>query len=154
MATTNNAETASGTAKHYLGLPIFAIGAVVAALPRWVYFAYECTMGMPMRCYATANAEIAVGAAIFLCGALYFFATSAKVRLFASLAAIVAAAFALLFPTALTGLCGDAHMACHMLTLPALIASSSLLTVFALVGVVLSVRSLLRARDGSRPAGI
>jgi hypothetical protein len=152
--TTTNTEAAQRTAKHYLGLPIFAIGVVVAALPRLVYFAYESTMGMPMRCYATANAEIAVGTAIFLCGALYFFAASAKVRLVASLLAIVAAAFALLFPTALTGLCGDAHMACHLLTLPALIASSSLIALFALVGAALSVRSLLRARGDRRPTGI
>jgi hypothetical protein len=154
MIATNNTETMPKTAKHYLGVPIFAIGVVVAALPRLGYFAYESTAGMPMRCYATANAEIAVGTAIFLCGALYFFAASAKVRLVASLSAIVAAAFALLFPTVLTGLCGDAHMACHMLTLPALVASSALIALFALVGVTLSARSLLRARNDRRPTEI
>jgi hypothetical protein len=151
MITTNNAKALPKSGRNYLGIPIFAIGVIVAVLPRWVYFAYEYMEGMPMRCYATANAEIVVGTAIFLLGALYFFAQSAKLRLAASLLAIVCAALALLFPTALTGLCGDAHMACHLLTLPALIASSSMIALFSLVGVVLSVRSLRRARGG-RPS--
>jgi hypothetical protein len=146
MENTNNAKAAPGIGRNYLGLPIVGVGIVVAVFPRLVYSAYENMAGMPMRCYATANAEIAVGAAVFLCGALYFFAKSAKLRLAASLLAILAAALALLFPTALTGLCGDAHMACHVLTLPALIASSSLIVLFSLAGAALSLRALLRAR--------
>ncbi|MDR2089277.1 MAG: DUF4418 family protein, partial [Clostridiales Family XIII bacterium] len=67
---------------------------------------------------------------------------------------ILSAVFALLFPTALTGLCGDAHMACHTLTLPMLIASSSLIILFSLIGAALSVRTLLRAAGERRAAGL
>ncbi|MDR2089774.1 MAG: DUF4418 family protein, partial [Clostridiales Family XIII bacterium] len=126
MATIQDARPVSKTGRNRLGIPILVIGAAVAVVPRLIYQAFESMDGMIMQCYATANAEIAVGAAIVLFGGLYFFAASAKVRLAASLLAILSAVFALLFPTALTGLCGDAHMACHTLTLPMLIASSSL----------------------------
>jgi hypothetical protein len=145
MATVQNANPLPKTGRNYLGLPVLAIGAVVAIAPRLIYGMFESVHGMPMRCYATANAEIAVGAAIVVFGAIYFFSRSAKGRLAASVLAIVAAVFALLFPTALTGLCGDAHMSCHILTLPMLIASSSLIILFSIVGVVLSARALARA---------
>jgi hypothetical protein len=145
-ATQANTAAVPKTGRNALGIPILAIGFAVAIVPRLVYQTFEGAHGMPMRCYATANAEIAVGAALVVCGALYFFSKSARRRLAASVLAIVAALFALLFPTALTGLCGDAHMACHTLTLPALIASSSLIVLFSVVGLVLSARSLLRER--------
>jgi hypothetical protein len=135
---------------NYLGVPIFAIGIAVALLPQLIYQTYEAADGMPMRCHATANAEIAVGAAIFIFGAMYFFAKSAKLRLAASVMALIAAALALLFPTALTGLCGDAHMPCHTLTLPLLIVCASFIALFSLIGAALSVRTLLRPNGESR----
>jgi hypothetical protein len=136
------------TGGNYLGVPILAIGVVVAVVPRAVYQMFESAHGMPMRCYATANAEIAVGAALVVFGGLYFFSKSARMRLAASVLAIVSAVFALLFPTALTGLCGDAHMACHILTLPALLASGALIVLFSVIGVVLSVRALRADAEG------
>jgi hypothetical protein len=154
MTAIQSEKAASKAGKQYLGVPILAFGAVVAITPRLIYGMLESAHGMPMRCYATANAEIAVGAAIAVFGAIYFFSSSAKGRLAASLLAIVSALFALLFPTALTGLCGDAHMACHTLTLPMLIASSSLIFLFSIIGVVLSVRALLRAGREGRAADL
>ncbi|MDR2295858.1 MAG: DUF4418 family protein [Clostridiales Family XIII bacterium] len=154
MTTTQqDAKAVLKTGGNYLGVPILAIGVVVAVVPRLVYQMFESAHGMPMRCYATANAEIAVGAALVVFGALYFFSRSAKLRLAASVLAILSAVLALLFPTALTGLCGDAHMACHVLTLPALFASCALIVLFSIIGVVLSARAL-RADKKGRAAGI
>ncbi|MDR1159475.1 MAG: DUF4418 family protein [Syntrophomonadaceae bacterium] len=150
MQITRNERTVSKISRNYLGVPIFLIGSVVAALPRLVYGMEQSMHGMPMRCYATANAEIAIGTAIFLFGALYFFSKSAKIRLTASVLAIGAAVLALTFPLGVTGLCGDTHMTCHILTLPALFVSASLITLFSGIGIALSVRNLRNEGGGSR----
>ncbi|MDR1616346.1 MAG: DUF4418 family protein [Syntrophomonadaceae bacterium] len=152
MSTASNEKAVFNNGKNYLGIPILVIGGVVAILPRLVYGLEESMHGMPMMCYATANAEIAVGTAIFLLGALYFLSQSAKLRLAASVLAIGAAAIALLFPLGVTGLCGDAHMSCHILTLPALFVSSSLIVLFSGAGIVMSARALRNEGGGRRSA--
>jgi hypothetical protein len=123
-----------------LGVVVAALGVLVAIVPIAVYQTYEAMPDMVMQCYATARAEIAAGAGLVVLGIFYFLSKSANVRLVLSVLVAIVAALSLLFPTGWTGLCADAHMECHMITLPVLIVSVVLLWVLAAIGIFTALR--------------
>ncbi|MDR3316390.1 MAG: DUF4418 family protein [Coriobacteriales bacterium] len=137
-----SATAGKAPGKGFTGLPIAVSGILIATLPTAIYQAFEYMDGMPMRCLATAQAEIAVGASILVFGGVYFFSRSARIRLATSVLTMLGAVSSLAFPLGVTGLCGDTHMTCHVLTLPILIVSSAVLGVLAVIGILFSVRTL------------
>ncbi len=76
--------------------------------------------GSVMTCHWTAQAEIGVGGLIALLGALLIIFRTAQIRLGISLGIASGGILALLVPTVLIGVCGNVHMVCHSLALPAL----------------------------------
>lgn len=77
-------------------------------------------MSVPMKCHWTARAELGIGILIVLIGLLLLLFSSKKIRLGLTLALTPAGILALLIPVWLIGVCGNAHMSCHALSLPAL----------------------------------
>ncbi len=78
-----------------------------------------------MKCHWTAQAELGVGLLIALLGIFLLCSRSGQVRLGLSLALILNGLLVLLLPVILIGVCGNLHMSCRSLTLPALIILSS-----------------------------
>lgn len=129
------------------GIVFFLFGVGIAVIPSAVYKSYEAMPNMVMQCYFTASAEIVTGAVIALSGLLYFLSRSPKVNAILSAVVILGAISTILLPTAITGLCADAMMTCHMVTLPILIVASVLTGVFGAVGLGISVVKLRRSKD-------
>jgi uncharacterized membrane protein len=98
-----------------------------------------------MACDVTWKAEIAVGAAIIVLAILHIRATTEKKKNVTSVLLLLGGLSALLFPTAWTGVCKSADMACRMITLPSLIVLSILIIVFALIHPVRSILSAVAA---------
>ena len=121
-------------------------GLLIAIVPQFILpvcsASLETKAGtlVPMKCFWTARAELAVGALIVLTGLLLFvsrdWTTTRSLHILLSGLGIVA----LLIPTVLIGVCANPTMACHIGTLPALIVEGSLVTVIGLAGIALAVR--------------
>ncbi|MDR0852163.1 MAG: DUF4418 family protein [Clostridiales Family XIII bacterium] len=141
MSQTASTTVTGSRAPSGFGIAFFVIGALIAAVPSIIYQVYEAMPDMTMQCLLTARVEIAVGAFIAILGGAYFFSRRYLVRIAAPVLVIIAAAASLLFPTAWTGLCADAHMSCHMLTLPILIVSAVVLTILSTIAIMLAVRN-------------
>ena len=76
---------------------------------------------MKMRCYYTANAELVVGILAAAAGAILIFATDRKLKVSLSALVSLLGLLIILFPTVITGVCGNAMMHCVSLTKPSLI---------------------------------
>lgn len=97
-----------------------------------------------MKCWYTGKWEITVGSIIFLLGLLLIFLKNNKAGIGLLAAAFVSGVFVLLIPTVLVGVCGNIHMDCHVLTLPALIIFSGATILTSLVGLLVSFKRLRR----------
>ncbi|MDR0885759.1 MAG: DUF4418 family protein [Clostridiales Family XIII bacterium] len=135
-----------------LGIFFGIIGLIIAIVPSAVYQTYENMdmggMHMAMACKATASAEVVTGLVIFALGLVYIFVKNVKVRLGASFANILAAATAILLPTAFTGICKGHEMACNVITKPSLIVAGILLIIGSAIGVIIQINKI-HAKDES-----
>jgi hypothetical protein len=129
-------------AKIALGIALGVLGAVVAFLPITINRLYESSAGMGgmegghamvMACETTVKAELAAGVAILALAVLSLIIKSKRARITISLLLFAGGLLALLFPTAWTGVCEGADMACRMITLPTLIVISVLTMAFSLI---------------------
>jgi hypothetical protein len=95
---------------------------------------------VPMKCHWTAQAELAVGAPLFVLGAATAFTKKKESRRILALAGTVLGAFAILLPTALIGVCASNDMLCNSFMKPAMIVSGILVIGVSIVGLVISER--------------
>jgi hypothetical protein len=106
--------------KIFAGIAFVVLGLLIAFGPISIF--PVCKSGdMKMACYYTAQAELWTGLAIVVLGAAYALVKPAKVRIGLSAVLGLAGVLTILFPSALTGVCKSVDMACHSLTLPALV---------------------------------
>lgn len=95
------------------------------------------SMSSPMKCYWTARVELGIGLVIALIGFLILLHSSVAIRLGLTIGAGLNAILALLIPTVLIGVCQSTRMACHSLTLPALIILSSFAIIISKINIIL-----------------
>jgi Domain of unknown function (DUF4418) len=95
------------------------------------------SMSSPMKCYWTARAELGIGLVIAVIGILLLLHSSVAIRLGLTIGAGLNAILALLIPTVLIGVCQSTRMACHSLTLGALIILSSFAIIISTLNIIL-----------------
>jgi hypothetical protein len=93
---------------------------------------------VPMKCHWTGIAEIAVAVPLVLVGLAQIFSKRKETTNLASLFGVVLGTLAVLFPTALIGVCANPSMLCNMVMRPMLIAAGSIAGVASLVLLVIS----------------
>ena len=120
---------------------LFIISGLLVILGPTALFPVCSAEKMKMACYYTSKAEIGLGSLIGVLGIVYFFFKDKGVRLGLSIAQLANAVLILLYPLALTGLCGKEDMDCRVGTLPALIVLSVVLGVTAIVNILFFARS-------------
>ena len=124
--------------KHWFGIVLVAFGLLIAIGPRTIF--PVCPMGeMAMRCAGTAQAALWTGLAIAALGAAQALLPQALVGAALSALAGVGGLLTILYPTVLIGVCKMPTMACHALTLPALVILGSFTIAAAALNVVLSI---------------
>ncbi|MDR0983803.1 MAG: DUF4418 family protein [Ruminococcus sp.] len=94
-----------------------------------------------MKCWYTGRWEIGVGSAISVFGLLFIFLKKKKIRITLSIVTFLSGIFALLIPTVLVGVCGNKHMDCHAIALPALVIFSSAVILTAAINTVFLFRT-------------
>ncbi len=96
---------------------------------------------VPMKCFWTAMAEIGVGVPLLGVAGLLAFSKRKEGRRNLSVMGVVLGAFAMLFPTALIGVCANPAHACNMVMLPTLMFSGALTIAISLGTLVYSQRT-------------
>ena len=99
-------------------------------------------MQTPMKCYWSAQAELAVGVSLFALGILLMVSRSGEAARALSIGSMVLGAFAILIPTLLIGVCTDMTASCNLIMRPAMVLFGGLV-------MATSLWSLLASR--SRP---
>ena len=116
------------------------LGLLAAIGPRTI-FPVCSAAEMKMKCYYTANAEIAVGIIAAIVGIAIILIDKNKVRVALSAIQAILGLVIILIPTVIIGVCGSPMMHCVSVTKPALIV------IGALDIVVSVILALLVARD-------
>ncbi|MFZ5639236.1 MAG: DUF4418 family protein [Bacillota bacterium] len=93
---------------------------------------------IPMRCFYTAQAELAVGAVIFFSALALIFARQAETRKTVSMILVLLGLVVIFLPALLIGVCKDPSMPCHAGTLPALTILGGALVILSLLGAYLA----------------
>jgi hypothetical protein len=128
-----------------MGAVLVILGLLIIATPRAIF--PVCGMGPGASaesragvhaCHKTMKAETVLGAAAILAGFIPILWPGGKQILAASVAALVIAVLAALFPLYITGMCRMATMPCRMGTLPALVTLAILTGATGAAGFFLS----------------
>ena len=91
----------------------------------------------PMKCYWTAQAELAVAGPLLLVGGLVIFNRRKETQRTLSMAGALLGVFAILLPTSLIGVCASDEMLCNILMKPTLVFSGVAVVTAGLLGLVL-----------------
>ena len=105
----------------------------------------------PMKCYWTAQAELAVAGPLLLVGGLVIFNRRKETQRTLSMAGALLGVFAILLPTSLIGVCASDEMLCNILMKPTLVFSGVVVVMAGLLGLVLAGRerpSLFASKTG------
>lgn len=89
---------------------------------------------IPMRCFWTARAELAVGGLLLLTGLLHAFSRSAETRRTLSGLVLALGVTTILVPTLLIPTCASPDMACNLGTKPALLLLGGITIVLGAAG--------------------
>ncbi|MBQ3795086.1 MAG: DUF4418 family protein [Butyrivibrio sp.] len=116
------------------------LGLLAAVGPRTL-FPVCSAAEMKMRCYYTANAELVVGILAAAVGAALLFVADRKLKIALSAGVVILGLLILLFPTAITGVCGNPMMHCVSLTKPSLIVIGVLETFTGIASVIFSIQT-------------
>ncbi len=95
---------------------------------------------VPMKCFWTAMAEIAVGVPLLGVGGMLAFSRRKETRRSLSVMGMVLGAFAMLLPTALIGVCAMPDASCNMVLLPSMLFTGALVIAISLGTLVFSER--------------
>jgi hypothetical protein len=91
----------------------------------------------PMKCYWTAQAELAVAGPLLLVGGLVIFNRRKETQRTLSMVGALLGVFAILLPTSLIGVCASDEMLCNILMKPTLVFSGVAVVTAGLLGLVL-----------------
>jgi hypothetical protein len=95
---------------------------------------------VPMKCFWTAMAEIAVGIPLLGVGGLLAFSRRKETRRSLTILGAILGAFAMLLPTVLVGVCAMPSASCNKVLLPAMLFAGILVIVASLGSLVYSER--------------
>ncbi len=115
------------------GIIAIVLGVLIGVGPQFLFKICGSMDGEIPKCYYTGQAEIYAGAAIVLLGILLIVLKSSKSNAVLSFILATAGVLALLFPTAITGVCNDDAMSCALYTKPALIVLGILTAALGLI---------------------
>ena len=113
-------------------------GLLIAFGPRSIFSVCPADGDMKMRCFYTAQAELAIGLLITVLGIIFLIQKRSESKASTAISIAFSSVVAFLIPNGLIGVCGAAHMHCKAATQPALTLISiltfiiSAVTVFAL----------------------
>ena len=127
--------------KNKILAAITAVLGLLAAIGPRTLFPVCSAAEMKMKCYYTANAEIAAGIIAAIVGIAIILIDKNKVRVALSAIQAILGLVIILIPTVIIGVCGSPMMHCVSVTKPALIV------IGALDIVVSVILALLVARD-------
>jgi hypothetical protein len=94
---------------------------------------------VPMKCYWTAQAEIAISAPLLAVGILMLLSRRRESIRNLSITGIVLGASSLAIPTFLIGVCATPTMFCRTLMTPLLLTMGALIVVTSVVGLIYSL---------------
>lgn len=122
-----------GNMKRALGITMVVLALALAVVPTFTDClsqgkALTTTTGakVPMKCHWTGIAEIGAAVPLALAGIVVFFTKKKETKYTASLVGAASGTLAILFPTALIGVCANPDMTCNMIMRPTLIAAGIL----------------------------
>jgi hypothetical protein len=130
--------------KLFYGIGLMAIALAIAIAPHFFTCQYNgktittaSGTTVPMKCNWSAQAEIPVGAALFLVGGSVMVSRRKETRGYLSVVGAGLGAAVLLIPTKLIGVCGS-QMPCHTTMQPGLIGLGAVVAVGCVLGAVVS----------------
>jgi len=97
---------------------------------------------VPMKCYWTAQASLAVAVPLLVVGLLIAFSRQKETLRALTLVGAILGTMVILLPTRLIGVCQHPGASCNLVMKPALIFAGSLVIGVSLVGLVISQRSV------------
>ena len=121
---------------------ITAVLGLLAAIGPRTIFPVCSAAEMKMKCYYTANVEIAVGIIAALVGIAIILIDKNKVKLALSAVQAILGLVIILIPTAIIGVCGSPMMHCVSSTKPALIVIGALDIVISVILALLTLRDI------------
>lgn len=140
-----------------LGLGVVALAIIVAVLPFFNNCLYEgksLTLAngnmVPMKCYWTARAEIALGIPLIGLGGMLAFSKRRETRRSIGLLGALLGVFVVLLPTELIGVCTSMSSACNLIMKPAMTGVGALLVATNLAVLVISQKQVEESYEPSR----
>jgi protein-S-isoprenylcysteine O-methyltransferase Ste14 len=103
---------------------------------------------IPMKCYWTAQAELAVAVPLLLVGGFVALSRRKEAQRALSSVGALLGVFAILLPTSLIGVCASDEMLCNILMKPTLVFSGVVAVMAGLLGLVLAGREQPRLFAG------
>lgn len=126
--------------KNIFGFLFMIIGLLIAIGPRTIFYVCDSNEDMIMRCYYTAQTELALGIEIAMFGVILTLQKSRAAQAATCIALALSGIFTLLVPNVLIGVCDGIHMHCHAVAKPAL----SLLGIAVIIVAIVSFALLYR----------
>lgn len=108
------------------------LGILLALVPTVLFPTCDATE-MKMACYYTKQAEVGLGVLVAVLGIVALLSKNVDVRRGLSIAVLGIAGLVVAYPLYLTGLCKMSEMMCRLRTLPALILTSVVIGVVAII---------------------
>lgn len=130
--------------KYVFSLLFIIVGFLIAIGPRTIFYVCDSSEDMIMRCYYTAQTELALGIEIAIFGVILAIQKSRAAQAATSISLALSGIITLLVPNVLIGVCDGIHMHCHAVAKPAL----SLLGVAVIIAAIISF--VLLYRKGSK----
>jgi hypothetical protein len=138
--------------RHALKIPavlIVILAILIGTLPHFFNCQYdgkaltlENGRQVPMKCYWTAQASLAVAVPLLVVGLLIAFSRQKETLRALALVGAILGTMVILLPTRLIGVCQHPGASCNLVMKPALIFAGSLVIGVSLVGLVISQRSV------------
>ena len=130
--------------KLVYGIAIMALALAIAVFPHFYTCQYNgkdittaAGTHVPMKCNWSAQAEIPVGAALFLVGGMVVASRRKETRGYLSVLGAGLGIAAILIPTKLIGVCSNVMMECKSTMQPGLIALGAVVAVGCVAGAAL-----------------
>lgn len=101
---------------------------------------------IPMKCFWSAQAELATGAALAVVGGLLAFSRRRETQRYLAVVGAVLGAIVMLLPTSLIGVCTDMTASCNLVMRPAMLLTGALVIAVNLGVFVASSRGRMEER--------
>lgn len=130
-----------------MGVTIIVLALAIGIVPQFtdclsqgLTLTTSAGMKVPMKCHWTSIAEIGVAVPLALIGIMSFLTKSKETLRSINIVGAAMGGLAILFPTALIGVCSNPAHLCNMVEKPALILGGTLVIAASLVNLFRSTR--------------